>query len=251
MHELCNDSLRPVKNIRLLRKGFQGLFLLIVFLRYHRAANDFLVVLPLLAFIAGNFFCGWFCPLGTLQEILGKIGSLFVRKKLRLPVRFQRYAQFSKYILMLAILLFAALGIMRMEDANALPLDAYQSFFAVFDGNPLTTLAAAFLIVMLALALFVDRPFCNYLCVNSIEYAVPSCTRIFTVKRDPSVCIECGACDRACPMNIRVSKAVELRNLQCINCFECINACPARGALGYGWAKIAIRSIRDKIKRTR
>ena len=168
-----------------------------------------------------------------------------------MPVRFQRYAQCSKYFLMLAILLSAALGAIRMEDANALPIDAYQSFFAVFEGNPLTTLAAAFLVAMLALSLFAERPFCNYFCVNSIEYAIPSWTRIFTVKRNPSACIGCSACDRACPMHIRVSGAVELRNLQCINCFDCVGSCPVRGALGYGRAKIAIRNIRDKMKSVR
>jgi polyferredoxin len=237
-----------MKKIIRLRTTFQVSFVLLVFLRLHRTVHPVLVVLSPLAFIAGNFFCGWFCPLGAFQDALSKVGSLFIKKKIKIPPSVQRYAQYSKYLLALVLLILIGAGIMGTEEANSLPVDAYQSFFAIFDGNPLMISAIVFLVFVLILSLFVNRPFCNYLCVNSVEYAVPSWTRIFTIRRKAATCISCKACDQICPMNIQVSTAGELRNLQCINCFRCVARCPVNGTLSYGRADAVLRKLKDGVQ---
>ena len=52
--------------------------------------------------------------------------------------------------------------------------------------------------------------------------------RIFKIRRNSETCIDCKACDRACPMNIKVSETETVRNHQCISCGECTSdsACP-------------------------
>lgn len=233
-----------MKKIRLLRLVVQLIFLAMVFLRLHRQIAPALAILLPLAFAAGNFFCGWLCPLGTTQECLGRIGAHLVQRRLRPPVGIQRRAQYARYLLAAVLLLLVALHAIRPEDLNALPLDAYQSFFAIFDGHPLTAAATAFLALVLFLSLFLDRPFCNYICLNGIEYALPSWTRIFTVKRRGQTCIACKACDRSCPMHIEISGASEVRNLQCINCFSCLAACPVPKTLTYGKADLTLGKLK-------
>jgi polyferredoxin len=234
---LRRRAIDMMKKVLLARSVVQAIFWVLVLVRLHRETVPFLFALIPLAFIAGNFFCGWFCPLGAIQELLGNVGSILLGrkfKKLKMPRSVQLYAQSSKYALALLILILVALGKIGTDDANALPFDAYQSFFAIFDGRALSISAVVFLVFVMLTSLFVDRPFCNYLCMNSVEYALPSWTRVLTVKRDASICVKCGRCDDACPMNIRVSESHRLRNLQCINCFKCVAGCPASKALSYG-----------------
>ena len=45
-------------------------------------------------------------------------------------------------------------------------------------------------------------------------------------------------------MNIRVSAAEELRNLQCINCFECAARCPVDNTLTYGRADALLSKLK-------
>ena len=86
----------------------------------------------------------------------------------------------------------------------------------------------------LVIALFFERPFCNYVCSEGIKFGVASLTRLFTIKRNAATCVNCQRCNQACPMNIQVSAGKSVRNAQCINCFQCIAACPANGTLSYG-----------------
>jgi polyferredoxin len=227
--------------------AFQLLFLSVVLLRLHRELGPLIFAFTPLALVAGNFFCGWLCPLGTVQELLRTIGSAFVRKKIKLPAGVQRYAQYTKYLMALALLAFVGLGAMKTDEVDALPIDAYQSFFVLSDGESLAAAALAVLCLFLIASLFIDRPYCNYFCVNSVEYALPSWTRVFSIKRDAAVCVGCGICDARCPMNIRVSETKEVRNLQCVNCFRCVSGCPAKRALSFGKGNVWM-NIKNKLK---
>ena len=182
-----------------------------------------------LGLLAGNFFCGWLCPYGTAQELCGKIGSLFLKRKLKMPPALQRYLQFSRYLLMLALL---ALG--AQAAAAAAPINSYRSFMSVAGGKVVEAAAFAIMGGFLVIALFFERPFCNYVCSEGIKFGVASLTRLFTIKRNAATCVNCQRCNQACPMNIQVSAGKSVRNAQCINCFQCIAACPANGTLSYG-----------------
>lgn len=227
----------------------QGFFLVLLFLGLHRKAEPLLFLLFPLALIAGNFFCGWLCPLGTLQEVLGRVPLLGRKKKYDLPPEVQRYAKFTRYALLAALILITITGVLPAVTAHDIPINAYQSLFAIFDGIPLSAAAFVCLAAVFVLSLLTDRPFCNYLCIRGLQYAIPSCTRLFTIKRDDEKCIDCEACDRTCPMHIDISDVHELRSPQCINCFRCIEACPAKGALTYGKADKSIALAKEKIRK--
>jgi polyferredoxin len=216
-----------------IRNIVQFIFLIVVVAGLYSSIRPVLIILLPLAFVAGNYFCGWICPFGTAQDIFGKIGSLFWKRKLKMPPKFQRYAQYSRYLLMAAVLLLGA-----KTFTDVVPINAYKSFMAVAGGRTVQT--AALLVVggFLAVALFFERPFCNYVCSEGIKFGVASLTRFFTIKRNPETCVNCKQCDKACPMNIQVSAGQNVRNAQCINCFKCIAACPVNNTLTYGKATL-------------
>ena len=240
-----------MKKMQLVRAVSQLVFFILISIGLHETVHPALFFLFPLAFVAGNFFCGWVCPFGAAQEYLGRAGSIFIKKKLTLPRHLQRYAQYLRYTLLLILLSLIGLGIMSAETLETMPLNAYRSFTGFFDGYRLGALSLVFLVFLLLLSLVSDRPFCNYLCFEAIEYALPSWTRLLTIKRKPCTCVRCGLCDKACPMHIQVSQTEEVLNLQCINCFKCLSSCPVEDTLSYGKADRRIERIKSAAARLR
>ena len=206
---------------------------------------DIRMVLMLLlpaSLLFGNFFCGWACPYGTVQEVMGTIGRKVFKKRYKMPHSIQKYMQYLRYLLFVILL-------MGILDVILTPLNGYGSFMGLFSENTRTAAAALTLGIMvlyLLLSMLFERAFCNYLCTEAAKYGVLSMTRIFSIKRNESSCINCKKCDKACPMNIQVSAHDHVRNGQCINCMKCIHVCPVEGTLSYSKVKWPIGKNRRK-----
>ena len=151
-----------------------------------------------------------------------------MRKKFKVSPNIQRYLQFSRYILAAIVFAHIADSLFDLSSINA-----YKTFMRAMSGNLAQTAATFIMLSFLVVALFFERPFCNYFCPEGIKFGLASLTRFLSIKRNAETCINCKCCDRACPMNIEVSKGNHVRNAQCINCFKCIAACPKRGTLTY------------------
>ena len=224
-----NEQRKNMQKLQWLRMSVQLIFVAILIGGLYKFVKPaFVVILPL-AFLAGNFFCGWLCPFGTAQEIFGKLGSFFIKKKFKVSPSLQRYLQFSRYIL--AAIVFAHI-VDSLVDLSS--INAYKTFMRAMSGNLAQTAATFIMGTFLVVALFFERPFCNYFCPEGIKFGLASLTRFFSIKRNSDTCIHCKCCDKACPMNIEVSKGNHVRNAQCINCFKCMAACPKQDTLTYG-----------------
>lgn len=224
-----NEQRKNMQKLQWLRMSVQLIFVAILIGGLYKFVKPaFVVILPL-AFLAGNFFCGWLCPFGTAQEMFGKLGSLFIKKKFKVSPSLQRYLQFSRYIL--AAIVFAHIADSFVDLSS---INAYKTFMHAMSGKLAQTTATFIMGTFLVVALFFERPFCNYFCPEGIKFGLASLTRFFSIKRNSNTCIQCKCCDKVCPMNIEVSKGNHVRNAQCINCFKCIAACPKQDALTYG-----------------
>lgn len=229
-----------VQRLRLLLQFL--FFVVIVFGVVSGFANiwsNLLIALFFLTAVVGNFYCGWVCPFGTLQEFLGKVGSRIVKKKIRFSPALAKYLKYSKYLIYSIIVLNGFLGFAGAFSDTA-GFNGNFSFMSITgllaSSSALTavsSLALVYLLLYLVAALFVDRPFCNYFCPDSIKYNLTSFLRLVSVKRDEEKCVHCKKCDNTCPMQIEISNVVKLRSANCINCMLCITACPVKGALQY------------------
>ncbi len=99
-----------------------------------------------------NPYCQWCCPFGAAQECMGAIGGA----KSRTPIRFRRLLIWMQRLLTLAAIL---LGVWFRNPGVA----SYELFGTLFELLGSSVQFVALGLVLLA-ALFIKRPWCNYLC---------------------------------------------------------------------------------------
>ena len=188
-----------------------------------------LVVTIVVALVYRRSFCGNICPLGTLQELFRKVRGLVFRRRFAVPVVIDRPARYLKYLVLAAVVvLSAAFGELVIRPYD--PWAAYQHIVSA-------ELITGFLIGLIALAaslvgsLFYDRFFCKYLCPMGAFLGLVSKLGRYRIRRDANLCTSCGACDRACPVNLDVATVDQVTSAECLSCNQCVLACPVKGAL--------------------
>ena len=193
--------------------------------KIHASAVVLMGIIMLITVLFGPVLCGWFCPLGSLQEWIGKLGKKIFKKRYNnmIPRKVDRVLRYLRYIV-LALVLYATAVSAKLVFQS---VDPYYALFHFYTGE----VAAAALIVLgvtMVLSLFVERLWCKYACPYGALLGIFNLIRVFVIRRKASTCIDCKACDCACPMNIRVSTAGTVRDHQCISCMICTSeaACP-------------------------
>lgn len=84
--------------------------------------------------------------------------------------------------------------------------------------------------IVLAFVLKDNRAFCKYICPITVFLKPTSKLALIKVRIDNNKCKLCGLCEKACPMDIKITEYVKkntrVLSSECILCNECINACP-------------------------
>ncbi len=203
-----------------------NLFTLGTFIKkIHMSSVILMSLIFILAIIFGPVFCGWVCPLGSIQEWVGKLGNKIFKKKYNnfIPKKFDQILRYFRYVVLIWVVYMTAVsGYLLFEK-----IDPYNALFA-FWSEELSLPALIILILTLIASLFIERPWCKYACPLGALLGISNKIRIFKITRNVSSCISCKNCDRSCPMNIEVSEMENVTDLQCISCFECTSekSCP-------------------------
>jgi polyferredoxin len=213
--------------------------------KIHESSFVLMIIVFALTIVFGPVFCGWVCPMGSLQEWLASIGKKIFKKRYNhfIPYSFDRWLRYLRYAVLVWVLIMTAQsGQLFFQE-----IDPYYALFNFWTGEVALT---GFIVlgVVLLLSLFVERPFCKYACPYGAVLGVFNLFRIFGIKRNTATCIDCRACDKACPMNITVSNKKSIRDHQCISCLKCGSeqSCPVENTVEMSIKKIT--QNREEIK---
>jgi polyferredoxin len=207
--------------------------------KLHSAVFVMLIALVIGLLLTGKSFCGWICPLGTVEELLGKLGRrLWPRIYDKVPRSVERVLQLLKYVLLVWILVQTA----RTGKLFFEPYDPYYNLFNIWTDTIAWT---GYLVVGLTVvaSLFIERPFCRYACPLGGLNGFFNSFSLLQIKRDSSTCIDCGRCDKACPVHVRVSQHSAVRNVECMRCLKCVEACPVNAKTN---ATLKLRTVFEK-----
>jgi len=193
--------------------------------------------LTVLGSLSGRLLCGFLCPFGWIQDLLFKIP--FPKKRKRLPGerawRCLRYA-----ILAVAVLIFPALLQNPLGTGDPWFCKLLCPVGTLEAGIPLVLLRKELQAVvgilffwklfvlgfLLLFSVVLLRPFCRYLCPLGAIYGFFNRHALYRYRINPKKCLGCGACQRACQLEIPVWK--NPNSMDCIRCGECRAACPAK-----------------------
>jgi polyferredoxin len=187
----------------------------------------FWILLPFSVLLFGRAFCGWGCPGGLANQLLGRIAPV----KLRARNLFTRVAPFGKYVgLAVALYLYFSLS----QPRAAVPIrvgEFFKSVALTFEHAEYLWLVRTFFVLgFLALGLILANGWCRFACpTGSLLEALKrvSLFRFYKTNR----CNDCNLCLKACEMGTRPDET------NCTNCGDCMSACPT-GAIRFGRKKL-------------
>ena len=204
-------------------------------------------------------WCGYVCPLGTIQDWITAL-------RRRLGARYSRYTQGQfrqlsriKYLL-LALMVLIPLGIgggwfsrdmgtpfcLICPGRMILPMFTgdFSQFTIDFSSKTalvMTALGMGITGLFLAGAFVKKRFFCFFCPMSALHYLM-SKPALLKLKKDGDKCTRCGDCYTVCDMEIKeIADDIKTRDIMmddCILCLKCVAACPEPGALKANFASV-------------
>lgn len=200
---------------------------------YHLFPFLALGLVMLLGALMGRFLCGWVCPFGFVQDLLHKIPS----RKFTLPgwAGWGKYAVLGVMVFLLPFLWGESTmaSFCRVCPAAALQVTVPGFFSGATILSTLTIVKLSILAAVLVLAVVSSRSFCKAFCPIGALLAPLNYLSFWKVKLPKGGCVECGQCDRVCPVGGEPSSRIHERTPanrlgECIVCHDCREACPLK-----------------------
>jgi len=172
--------------------------------------------------VFGRAFCGWACPFGSFQDLLGG----FRNQKRRL-----RRLTYMKFVMLFAVTIAAWLTLDTLFCKFCPAGSLFAAIPATFYYAPLE-ISVFFYVHMVTLMLTVilvlifSRFWCRYLCPLG-TIGIFNKLSILTISPDPAKCKKCLDCLSVCPMGIEKLSDIG-SSTDCILCGKCVESCPTK-----------------------
>lgn len=214
--------------------------------------------------LIGKSLCGWVCPFGFIQDLVGVIR----RKKMLISLRTHDTMVYLKYFFLgIALLVSVSFSAAKLMGTH----ESYERAFGVFAKVPFSTLSPSetlfgtlprmivdlrhtlletpvldvlsgianltplfwvqlFIMVgVLILSAYIPRVWCRYFCPHAAIMALMNKFSFLGLRRDPVKCTKgsCRRCVEVCPMDIRILDLPweKINDPECIYCMKCVDAC--------------------------
>ena len=141
--------------------------------------------LPLLfSLFFGRTFCAGVCPLGAIQDLVA------IK-----PIELNPWLQKTLGILPF---IYLGLGILYAATATDFVICRYDPFIGIYrlDGTFLMFVLGG---LLLAIGVFIARPYCRFLCPYGVLLNWTSRFSKYHMRITPSSCIQCHLCEHSCP----------------------------------------------------
>jgi len=168
----------------------------------------------------GRTFCGWACPFGAVQDLIGGLNKK--KKKLQaFP-----YSKFFILALLIGLSWFTFDTVFcKFCPAGSLFAALPAPFFySEWRWSFFFNVHIATLILTIILVLLFSRFWCRYLCPFG-TIGVFNRFSIITISLDSEKCTNCLKCLDVCPMEIKKVEDIGL-STDCIMCGRCVDCCP-------------------------
>jgi polyferredoxin len=204
----------------------------------HPAAMFLLISFLVISLVFRKAFCSWLCPIGTVSEVLWKLGRRLLKGTLELPWWMDVPLRSLKYTL-LGLFLYAVGSMSSSALSNFLtsPYGLIADVKMLYFFRFLSSTALITLISLAVLSLFIKNFWCRYLCPYGALRGFVSLLSPLRIRRDADLCIDCAKCAKACAAVLPVDKLASVRSAECTGCLECVAICPAAGALEFSLPK--------------
>ena len=212
--------------------------------------------------LIGKALCGWVCPFGFVQDLVGYVR----RRQTDLSARTHDTMIYAKYFV-LAITLFISgtFSASKLTGAGS----SYANALGVFAQAPFTVLSPsetlfatiprlvsglnisanvasdiltglsglpalfwvqfAIMVIVLVFAVYVPRSFCRYLCPHGAIMAFMNTFSFIGLRREPFKCEKggCRSCVLVCPTRVPILDLPweKFSHPECIYCMKCVDAC--------------------------
>jgi|UniRef100_A0A7V6A256 polyferredoxin len=192
-----------------------------------------------LTLMVGRFFCGFACPLGTLNQFTGWLAQRGQASASRLEANRHRRLQAVKYYLLAFFLFLALMGSVQTGLIDPLPLLHRSINLAVApiadkSVNVLSdeprfyasawVIGAVFLVIV-GLNLVLPRFFCRFICPLGALFGLLSRFTPWRLGKISDRCGDCRICEAYCEGACRPSG--KIITSECLLCFNCLDRCPA------------------------
>jgi NosR/NirI family nitrous oxide reductase transcriptional regulator len=164
-----------------------------------------------------GIFCGWLCPFGALQELVGELAV-----KLKIPQYVVPYALHERLWAVKYLILFALFGLSLESLQTAEVYAEVEPFKTVFLLNfdrdwPFILYASALIFV----SIFSRKVYCRYVCPLGAAIAIPSGIRLFDWLKRRKECGEpCQLCAVECEIGA-IEKNGDINLRECHHCLDC------------------------------
>ncbi len=170
-----------------------------------------------LLLIGRGVFCGWLCPFGALQELLGQLAKILGVPQWNPPPSVEKHLWMGKYIAAAVVLILVLSGIDAGEKSTELEPFKTAITSKFVRAWPFVIYAGA----VLAIGLFSQRAFCRFLCPLGGVLAVFDRLHLLNLLKRRAECgSPCRLCERACPVRaiLPTGKIVTSECFQCLDC---------------------------------
>ncbi len=209
-------------------------------------------------------FCGWICPLGTFQELLGLIGQkLGLKREESLNHKLVDRIRPVKWLMLGLLVIFfplmTGLGLTGHELGDPFcRICPSRIMTNLFNGNmdqlridtstpgymAWSILADTLFGLILVVGLTTRQPFCRICPLLAMHAMFKKVGLVRLVKNYTSRCDKCGLCAKACPMDIReihTSQEKDILFPDCTLCGRCVEFCPDKGVMAMKYGVIPIK----------